>query len=69
MSAGDWFCQNCGQHGLHDCFGKRYQYFQPVQLPQTGWICPKCGAVHAPFVPACTYCAPPVRVSSGGTAA
>lgn len=26
-----------------------------------GWICPLCGSVHAPWVPAC-HCAPSVKV-------
>lgn len=24
--------------------------------PQYGWVCPKCGAVYAPFMPNCTRC-------------
>jgi hypothetical protein len=25
---------------------------------QTGWVCPKCEAVMAPFMPVCTTCKP-----------
>ena len=24
--------------------------------PPVGWVCPKCGRVHAPFVWDCDYC-------------
>lgn len=36
-------------------------YYSPYPLyaqPQQGWVCPKCGRVHAPFITMCFYCAP-----------
>lgn len=27
--------------------------YQPTPQPQTGWVCPKCGRVHAPWMPSC----------------
>ena len=30
----------------------------------TGWICPRCGVAHSPFVTECN-CTPPVRVWDG----
>lgn len=27
-----------------------------ITFPPTGWICPKCGKVFAPFVQQCTSC-------------
>ncbi len=28
-----------------------YQY-----MPSTGWVCPKCGKVYAPWVSECSQC-------------
>jgi len=27
--------------------------YPPIKRPQTGWICPKCGRVNAPWIPSC----------------
>ena len=32
-------------------------YFKPCAPAPKGWECPKCGAVHAPFVTHCPRCA------------
>ena len=37
----------------------------PIPAMQ-GWICPRCGVVHSPFVTECT-CPPPIRTWSGTT--
>lgn len=31
---------------------------------QTGWICPKCGRVFAPFVSECHYCNNPQIITN-----
>jgi len=48
-SAGTAACLNCPNNG----FGNRVGIINPAPQPQTGWICPKCGAVWAPFVITC----------------
>lgn len=41
---------------------RRGREYHPLTGPRTmpiqqhGWICPKCGHVYAPFMPACTNC-------------
>ena len=34
-------------------------YTPPAQY---GWVCPRCGAVHAPFIPHC-HCTPPTKTT------
>lgn len=36
----------------------------PTPQPQTGWICPKCGRVHAPWIPQCD-CIAETKVTCG----
>lgn len=31
--------------------------FPGIPLVQHGWVCPKCGAVYAPWVATCNQCA------------
>jgi hypothetical protein len=54
------YCPVCG--GFHEpvtggCFKQRMPP-EPPPAPPQGWICPRCGSVHAPFVHKCT-CKPP----------
>lgn len=39
----------------------------PNPPAQYGWICPKCGAVHAPFMPSCSQCGPGKPIAAGTT--
>lgn len=50
-------CMSCGQGGRSG--------IQPSQVPpsifprpHTGWICPQCGTVNAPWMPTCGSCNP-----------
>ena len=61
-------CIKCGINELttgdysfvcSDCRNKAKE--QPIL---TGWICPRCGIVHSPFVTQCS-CPPPTRVWTG----
>lgn len=36
-------------------YGVPYNY-QPVQLHQLGWECPKCNRVYSPSMIMCSYC-------------
>ena len=63
-------CLQCGKElttgdGLdmicHNCKMKDQQ--QPVLY---GWVCPRCGTVHSPFVTQCG-CPPPVRTWNSTT--
>jgi len=62
-------CYNCGAElttGDADgfCSSCRYNY-PPKQKPVlTGWICPRCGVVHSPFVTECN-CPVPVKIWTG----
>jgi len=41
--------------------------FSPFETPnygQSGWTCPRCGQVHAPWVPKCD-CPPPTITTTG----
>ena len=33
----------------------------------SGWICPKCGRVYAPFIPECQHCNKEVKSTTKGT--
>ena len=39
--------------------------WQPTPQPQTGWVCPKCGKVHAPWVGSCDCTFPKYEVTCG----
>lgn len=64
-------CRNSGFGNIHiqpmSPFGPS---FPPPEYPpytppaQYGWVCPRCGAVHAPFIPHC-HCTPPTRTTDG----
>ena len=36
-------------------------------MAQEGWICPRCGKVHAPWVPACECSTSTIKRSKNGT--
>lgn len=55
-------------------FHHQYQWEQQKQTPSGvtpmyGWVCPKCGSVHAPWVNSCPYCGPKTvtRTNTGST--
>jgi len=62
------YCPICG--GPMTTGGLIHQHWCPhaehnkVKLPESqgrpmqGWVCPKCGRVYAPWVPACSLCGP-----------
>ena len=49
--AGTQACKNCPRY--IEAFGKENNMAIPTIY---GWVCPKCGRVLAPNVPACPYC-------------
>lgn len=32
--------------------------YTPIQIPDTGWSCPKCGRCYSPRTAQCFYCGP-----------
>ncbi len=50
----DGYC-NCGWGGEGPCPCPRNKPFGAILQPmgQSGWRCPSCGKVHAPFVTGC----------------
>lgn len=36
-------------------------------MAQEGWICPKCGKVHAPWVPSCECSNNTITISTNNT--
>ena len=55
-------------------FHHQYQWEPNKQAPGSvtpmyGWVCPKCGSVHAPWVNSCPYCGPKTvtRTNIGST--
>ena len=45
--------QPCQSTGCTPLVRACQQIFHPIHAPNTGWICPRCQAVHAPHIPAC----------------
>ena len=55
-------------------FHHQYQWEPNKQAPGSvtpmyGWVCPRCGSVHAPWVNSCPYCGPKTvtRTNTGST--
>ena len=50
--------QNYSNTGFTDYNGNPWNF--PTYSPpaQQGWVCPKCGRVHAPFITMCFFCVP-----------
>lgn len=63
-------CIKCGKEvetitldGMcEDCWSKQLEKEYPSAM--YGWICPRCGIVHSPFVQQCG-CPPPIKYSNG----
>jgi hypothetical protein len=47
----------CG-HGQPETASEQQVTFVPATYIPTGWKCPQCGRIHAPFVSTCPFCAP-----------
>lgn len=54
--SGAGFCQ-CGKRYVEPPIPKEIPAHYGLTTP-TGWICPKCEAVHAPDVKTCPNCGP-----------
>jgi hypothetical protein len=71
MPTGD-FHYGCvwGGPGPCPCHRNPYQWPTPAPIPQwpvpaqMGWTCPRCGKVHAPFVPGCDCKPQPLEVTA-----
>jgi DNA-directed RNA polymerase subunit RPC12/RpoP len=49
----------------YKCSRCQYQFIQRDNIPPLqGWICPRCGKVHSPFISECD-CPPPTRTWTG----
>ena len=55
----DGICITCKIAGIDKLFG----FSEKENLFYQGWICPRCGKVHAPWV-SCCDCSPPTKTST-----
>jgi hypothetical protein len=60
----DNICISCKLKDLKINFEKFYKEDDNIIPTQYGWICPRCGKVHAPFVRECD-CPPPCITTTG----
>lgn len=45
--------RTCESTGCTPLMRTCQQLFTPIHAPNTGWVCPRCQAVHAPHVQSC----------------
>lgn len=60
-------CAKCGKTTHYDpniVLSKYCKCTTAPFVPLQGWICPRCGSIHAPFVSRC-FCPPPTQNTTG----
>jgi len=47
-------CSACERSGICMCYRPQRLPVVPQAVPVQGWVCPRCGVVHSPWVAQCT---------------